>query len=239
MSDKITLLLRSRDATSGTSSNFRVSFQTNQYKGKYVRFKRVMLPLSYYNVNDNTNTLVVDIGAGNQSVTLTNGQYGLATSLASEVQTQLQTLDASFTCSYNSTTNKMTIARTGNYTLVLASSTCNELIGFGTTNKTGAATYTSDNIVVLDPNTTITLHANLISSTYEVTDYRSDVSLVIPVTESLGSYVNYYPSISEWFTSTSKQTTVISVELRDVYNRTLELNGAPVDVEVEFSNEMY
>jgi len=239
MSDKINLLLRSRDKFAGSSSNFNVSFQTNQYTGKFVRFKRVMFPLSYYNINSSSNSLSVDIGAGTQTVSLTIGQYSLPSLLASEIQTKLITLDATFLCSYSSLTSKLTISRTGNFTILTSISTTNDILGFNTINKTGSASYSSDNSVLLDPNTCITVHTDLISSTFECTDYRSDVSLVVPITQDLGTYINYYPNISEWFPSSNRNTTSVHVELRDAYNNILELNGLPVDIEIEFSNVMY
>lgn len=81
------------------------------------------------------------------TVTLTAANY-FPIALASHIQTQLQAVDATFTCTVSDTTGKFTIARTGAFSLLWSTggvNNCGAEIGFDeSADDTGAATYTSD-----------------------------------------------------------------------------------------------
>jgi len=91
-----------------------------------------------------------DIGAAELNAIITAGSYN-GTTLAAEIQTQLNATGGTFTVTYSLTTGKFTIARAaGNFTLRWQSgantaATIGTAIGFIiTADDTGAATYTSD-----------------------------------------------------------------------------------------------
>lgn len=94
-------------------------------------------------------------GGGEITSTLTSGTY-TADELATEIKTQMDadTLNArTYTVTYNSSTGKFTI--TGSVYLDIlfstgtnASSSCRDVIGFGTADFTGATTYTGPNISI-------------------------------------------------------------------------------------------
>lgn len=80
----------------------------------------VTTPMSITNVTAGFNTFLVDVGAGDQTVTIPIGVY-TASTLAAAVQTALVAIDATFTAAYNSTTQRVTITRgAGNYELKFA-----------------------------------------------------------------------------------------------------------------------
>jgi hypothetical protein len=241
MESKLSLLLRSRDKinSTDTGSNFKVQVQSRNLleNYQYVRFKRISIPLSYYNINNNTNTLVVDIGSGNQTITLTNGQYTTPTEIINEIKSKLLVLDATFDVTFNSITKRITILRTGNFSLILSLSTCNEIIGFNNVDSTGAATYTGSNFINFDPNQTLTLQTDIIKTDYLSTDNRDNINITIPVNESLGNVVNYYPPTREIFKKReAKNLQVFHIIILDYMKRQLDLNGLHTEIELEFFN---
>lgn len=88
-----------------------------------------VIPNSMYNVNEYSNTLLVNYGGNNYTYTFPNGNYTYQTFIT----TFKNTLPAIFNITYNNTTNKFTITNT-NYTFsVLQGSTMDYIFGFSST----------------------------------------------------------------------------------------------------------
>lgn len=83
-------------------------------KFSVMTLRDIILPLTYYNINDSNNTVLLKEGAGSWNlVTLTKGNY-TSSQFASEVATQLDAIGAgTYTVSISSITGKMTISVAG------------------------------------------------------------------------------------------------------------------------------
>jgi hypothetical protein len=95
-----------------------------------------------------------DEGGAELTATLTANYY-TAQTLATQVKAQLDAAGAlTYTVTYSESTGKFTIAATGNFTLRWNTGTnkavdASDLLGFSdAANETGAATYTSDTVVI-------------------------------------------------------------------------------------------
>lgn len=104
---------------------------------------------------DSTNKwITVDIGGGDVHTSITEQDYSDIRAVAAALQTALQVIDGTFTCSVG-ITGTVTIARTGNFDMTWktgahgsdnADDHIGTLLGFSdAADDTGAATYDSDN----------------------------------------------------------------------------------------------
>lgn len=76
---------------------------------------RIWKPAGNFTITSSNNSIYINDGS-NKTITLTSGNYTYST-LASHIQTQLNTSSTLWTCTYSSTTFKFTIAHTGSATL--------------------------------------------------------------------------------------------------------------------------
>lgn len=117
------IVLRSRDRTSGSSSEFEFKQVDQILEGEY-QVEWATIPNTLYNVSTTNNVLAVTSGTG--SATLTPGNYTGAT-LAAEVQTQLTAVHASArTVTYSSISNKLTITAADASATVFGPATAND-----------------------------------------------------------------------------------------------------------------
>ena len=159
-------------------------------KNQRIRINNFIIPYSFYTINNYNNKLLVTI-VGTYTITIPIGNYTIIT-LCAQLQTLLKVVDASFTCTYSQLTNKITIARTGNFILDGKYSTLNKIIGFNYTEKTGADSYTGDNCFKLSPRF-ITFHGKNISDfTHNMNTNGADSYFeTIPINSSSGNQINY------------------------------------------------
>lgn len=112
---------------------------------------------SEYFITPDNNKLDIDEGSGEETITLTSGQY-TGSELATEIETQLEAVSsAAYTVSYDKTIHRMTLTKSsGTFTIywnsgtnVSVSDNLARLLGFDTENNdTGALTYTSNHPMV-------------------------------------------------------------------------------------------
>lgn len=139
------IAVNSRDRITGNSNDFtyqlgRVLQNVNSFSLDFIS-----IPIAYYRVNSTNNRF--DVGAS--QVTLTEGDYTITT-LATEVQTQLQAINANYTCSVSG--NYLVLAHTTTaFTLDFnVDNSAYEVMGFVKTGSyTGTTSYTSPNSVNL------------------------------------------------------------------------------------------
>src|SRR5689334_17461696 len=154
------ITINSKDRYSRTSDNMIYNIQRNLIGVKAFKIEYIQILYSWYNINSSNNQIRIN---GSTTISITAGSY-TATSLASAISTALIAVDATFTCSFSSTTNKFTIARSTNFTLDLNSSlfTMKRQLGFnGTSQLSGASTYTSDSVINVHNNNSISLHSDV------------------------------------------------------------------------------
>jgi hypothetical protein len=107
----------------------------------YFQINKVVIPSSFYTISvaRKNNTLKVN----STLITIPDGTYSI-TDLCAYLQTQLVSIDASFTCTSSAIYKSVTIAMTSNFTIDLSLSKVAKALGFATTGSlTGASTYTS------------------------------------------------------------------------------------------------
>jgi len=119
----------------------------------------IKLPVSIYTINEFNNQLIItnENTLNGETITLTNGYYPSTTSLASAIQTDLNTnsIGLTFTVTADSLTNKLTITSGAiNHTLEFDADLkdyTKELLGFTEDSYSGAATYTAESLINLNP----------------------------------------------------------------------------------------
>jgi hypothetical protein len=202
------------------------------YGSMLMRLNKIMIPYSFYNVMAGKNTLITSLG----TVTITPGQYDVD-DLRSALETALIVLDATFTVAYSNLTKKFTIARTGNFDLTLSTSTINTLIGFGKVDKTGAATYTSDNVFDINNCQYLTMHSKRLNENNGniTTDGREGFICCIPVNVSTGSTIVFYPNYPiEYEYNRYKSITDDEIWFQHEDTSVINFNGCNWQMEMEF-----
>ena len=136
----------------GDSSNFIADFSNSPIeKGQYFLFSSVF-GNSFYNINDYNNKIYFKEGSTSLTATLTNGFYN-STNIISNIKSAMETISLAlgagltYTCSLNSTTNKITIlVSSGTFQMLMGSNIINSaryLLGF-TTDTTAQSVLTGD-----------------------------------------------------------------------------------------------
>ena len=147
----VTWLIRSADRTSGTNNVFRLKLDSplRIESGGWFRVAAVTIPMSMHTIRAGYNSSI-DVGGTNSgSVNITDGASSAA-ALAAEVTTQLQTIDAGYSCSWDSSTLQFTISHTTTaFTLDWATGanagfTANYALGFPATDTVSATSVSSD-----------------------------------------------------------------------------------------------
>jgi len=132
-----------------TPASYRVNLNDRIHM-RSIKMLSCQVPNSQNPIRASNNKLDFKYG-GNFTVTITPGRY-TGTQYASALQTEMKLVDAGFSVSYSSITNKLTIENPGNVFSMLnatgtnASSNHARLIGFSATDHTGDDTYDSDYI---------------------------------------------------------------------------------------------
>lgn len=176
-----------------TKTNNKYKLSNIWYKdAKNIQINWIKIPYSFYNITASNNVLVTSAG----TVTITPGQYDID-DITSAIQTQLVAFDATFTVTYSLITKKITIARSTNFNLTLASSTINRNIGFNNTNKTGASTYTSDNVYDVASCPFVYFHSKNLNYANSSTahDFREDVIMSVPCNVTTSNEIFYMPEL--------------------------------------------
>lgn len=229
-------VIKSRDRISGTPGNFVVDLKGLVKESSVFRIRKITLPLSYYNVNSSTNTLF--IGAPiNSAITLIPGQYTTGTQISASIQTELQILDASFVCTFNSLTQRITISRVGNFEIDLDQSTLNTILGFENTGTLSAnITYTGTKNFVADPNISISLQSEMLDDgDHHTTNSISNHIFSVAITENMGSVVNFYPPIKEFFpVEKSKTVNFVRFTFLDYKKEIIDFNGVDNEIDLVF-----
>ena len=158
------IFLDSQYRASGTPSNalftfsdfIKVPFNNIQL---IMSLKDCQISLSNYNIDDNSNTLIYDIGAGDVTVTMTNGNYS-----AYDIRDHINTLQTDLTFAYNLITNKFTITAVSDFTIRSTSKSLREF-GFTSADHTSvSSTLTSDSVCDLSGVTSIYVILNNFST---------------------------------------------------------------------------
>lgn len=190
--DDIYIQIDSKNRTSGSIQNARF------YVEKIANCKYIeVLDLQFFNIQytiDNRNRYVYFTDAGGATTsTLTKGRYDGDT-LATEIQTQLNTDSSGYTVSFSDTTLKLTISNASAFVLNTATTTTSAWLtmGFDTDADTSSATsHISDNMVKLSSKYYY-ITSNIVNSTHINNDLRDNILLIFSNTSNFGSLI-YHP----------------------------------------------
>lgn len=152
----VTWLIRSANRTSGTATDFRMKLEAplRIESGGWFRVGAVTIPMSMHSIRAGYNS-AIDVGGANAgTVNLAPGAYTAGT-LAAEVEAQLQTLDAGFSCSWSGTALAFTIAHSSTaFTLDWASganagANAGYALGFAPADTASGTSASSDSAATL------------------------------------------------------------------------------------------
>lgn len=143
------ILIDSRYKSYGSNSNFSVQFGDfgiDSGVDCYVSLDSCCFYNTQYTVNSYNNSITFNEGAGNLTLTLTEGNYD-GDSFATELETQLIAVGANtYSLAYSASTNKITITMGIGETLSFVS--IDSMFGFEEGN-TNTSSYVSENVVIL------------------------------------------------------------------------------------------
>lgn len=227
-----------RSATSTSSSDFNIRLSRNIKDVEKVIIKSVEIPISYYPVNNNTNSITFRGGSpSSYTATLTNKNY-TGDDLATEMQTKMNALLAGFVITYDEDTLKFTFTNsTNNFEIQVSPTTCGRIIGLGTENAGVASSYVSENIVNLSGTSHILLKSNFLSRGAELSlnDGSNDGYIFrVVVNEGFGSVLHYrVEAVNEHSFQYSKMLLdTLDFKLYDEEGNALDLNGGNWNIEL-------
>lgn len=147
MSLSNTRIIDTRNRFSGTTTNgeYRITRAENV---SFFKIDKVSYFNSQYSVDERNNKMVFD-QSGSLTATIVSGQYS-GTTLCSAVETALNLVGSGFTCTYVTSSNKITISHASNFELTTTNTTNSlyDYLGYDTSaNLTGTNSYTGTNMV--------------------------------------------------------------------------------------------
>lgn len=229
-------VFHSKDKDTNSSSNSDLIFKkVNLQKVSYFKIEYIHLFYSWYNISSSSNQIRIN---NSSTVSVTPGSYDSNT-LATALQTALQVVDATFTCTYSATTNKFTIARSTVFTMNLSSSlfTMKRQLGFNSTSDTASATsQVSDSCINIHNGNSITFHSDILGKALnnKFSDVRSDFVMSIPINVNPGDIIYYQPTTDNIYKfnepiNISEHVTFI---FKDIDSNTIDLNGTHWEMKI-------
>lgn len=225
------VIIDSRLRDNGTVSNFTYSLKWPIAQPNSFAVESVQLFNTAYTINDyNYMFYWTDSASVAHNSTLTKGNY-TATSLASHIQTIMNTEDTSagdtYTVTVPSVSGKMTIANDTNNFQLRFNTTTNSVaktLGFTETAKTGAQTYTGDNVVKLNTRYYLIYGDVGIQNTYSANEL-TNILAYVPNNVNFGDMIDYQPELAKSFKVTEKELSRLKIYIKDDNGNLVDLNG--------------
>lgn len=245
-----------RDGGSNEKPLFNISrhpilFSLEENKQYYLALHKVIIPKSYYEIDSNYNTFIVDEEGGSSvSVTIENGNYTID-ELISEIESELDsntTNSNDYTLSYDAIRNKITISFTGTSTDITINSiadgsTINQVLGLGipdTDNVTGddnsinilaAASYEGLFAVNEVTKPYLEILSNISTDNYYDNTNILNMGCVVPVDDERNGLIVYDNANDEGGKINKHTINRVELQLIDPYGNQIDLNGAPWSVD--------
>lgn len=223
------VLIRSKDRLSGTSSNFRL----NSYypiHGQY-RVHNVQIPRTNYNVNSNNNRIYfIDADAVNYTGIITPGSYTSSTLTSAIVSAMEAVSSQTYTVTFSATTGKLTITPgAGTISMLFSTFTTNSarfLLGFNEENTTPGSSITSTNSVDLAFPSSVSIYINeSLDTNYCIfKETGSEYSVYVPFIQSYGSYTDLNSNDIQQKIKL-RTTKSLNIRILDHDNNEVDLNG--------------
>lgn len=224
------LLIKSRDRTSGTSSNFLIASSTYNVEGEYL-LKYALVPNGFYNVNSQNSTFQFDEGAGLITVSLTQGNYDVTTlsTLVANALTTASGAGRTYSASIGAASNRITISNdlSGDTSLDFSlQPRAANLLGFSTSTVAAIHPVVGDQAVDLSSPSSIGILINQASERgYDNIGSQNCGTFYIPLNQAFGSYVSLSPHDLPQI-ATFKRTRILQIRLVDTSSgEPLDLNG--------------
>jgi len=203
-------------------------------RGRKMRYRvqNFIFPLSFYLVDDNNNSLVID----STTYTLTNGNY-----TASTLRDLLDgILPETYTVTYSTTTNKYTFSNTSGDFTISSASTCLILLGFteDEDHTSSSNSLTSDSVANLTGqyNCVYIQISNLTTSNIGVDGAKTTVCKSIPVSETLGSIMYYQDNTAVYSNIFNESVSFLHIRILAEDMRTpVDFQGQQWNMCLEFS----
>ena len=238
MSQNKLYLIRSRDRQLNyPSHNFAINLSgdTIDVGNYHLQFANVQN--TSYTVRTNVNdTIYFNENSTNKSATITPGYYTSST-IAAAIKSAMDTASsafATFTVTFSSATQKLTIASTQNFSLTFGTYTARSiarLLGFNAADTTAATSAIGNNVINFGEPLSFAIRIR------EAADYNvscingSYASFVIPMDVGYGEY-KYYRSNYDFpqYCRFTTRCTRLNIEIRDFEGNILDLNGSDFEL---------
>ena len=227
MSNQI-IHIDSSDRSSGNHNDFKVIIHDNQLgNNKDVSIHSLIIPFSYYAINDNNNDFLAG-PTGGDTITLTNGNY-TSNELATELKTQLDAvLTPTYTVSHDSKTGKFTFSSGDSSDFVIITDTKNyKYLGFNasSTNNSASGSLVSTNVIDVAGTRYIDIRSNLHTHSSNSSNNNRDLlARIYPNSDPFAS-IFYDHSSFEGVYFDGNYLRQLELALYDDNNDLLDLNG--------------
>lgn len=223
------IIIRSADRLSGTSSdNFTINLLQKLEKGTY-ELVELDIPYTIYPVTANNNRVYINDGVL-KTIILPVQDY-TASQLAAELQTQLLAASVNTaTATFNTQTNRITIASGASFTMRMASNTdrsAAQVIGFTTDTVSGTSAVGDQIVNLSNPNqiivditgcASVDSYSNRQTATFNISAYQA---------QSFGDVVNWRRS--EGYIQKMnlfEDAMMLQIRLKDGVGNGISLNGS-------------
>jgi len=237
--------LNSKDAikyNNGTS-DCEFNFNTIEILPQYyihLSVKHAVIPYSFYNVNKTNNTLIIRSFSipfsysSLQTITLSIGNHNVNT-LLSDLKSKI---DSHFTITYNSITNKMTFTNSLYDFCLVSSSTCLEILGFGTTTTDiydNGLSLTSLYVMNLQPVQCICINSNFISNSITSGNQNNGTIIAsMPINNQPFTMITYSNQTNYKINLFSNVFNRISIKFQDQNGNLIDLNNLHWSMTLQF-----
>ncbi len=213
-----------RTSSSLSSADFVIDLKNDFHDVKKATLLACNIHNTLYNVKDDTRSFIINDGSI-KTATIPPGSYDVL-ALCSAIQTALNVVSSNFTVTYDSITMKITVSRTSVFSII-GTSSLRLVMGYSQVDKTGATTYTADNVVNLNPITTLFLQIQELSS-HSISTCGTLFTYIIPLAVNSGEIATF--SSGSFYHQTvelSKKTNISRLHVRLCSDNqiTAELNG--------------
>lgn len=210
---------------------FQLPYKLQFYRDVFIKVESLQIPVSWYSIDDDNDTLNLLINATPVIITLPHGNYDLY-EIASYLSNQLGSYNTVVT--YSENTNKMTFTYSGAGSFsILLTSTCMTLLGFNNETYTGA-TITSVNVCDI----VRVMRLMVVTPSFQVNNYSSNgvpyagLLAGVPVNNLFNSVIDYRGT-AEMYTPNT-EFFQITIQLLDETMSRIDLNGANWTLSLSF-----
>jgi hypothetical protein len=232
------IVLNSKNSYNKNKDQPEYYFNTSIFVHKY-KLENLELPLTFFTINSSNNSLVINNGTTDATITIPVGDY-TSTSICSTLETLLNAAPIAeiFTVTYSTVTYKVTIACSGTFK-ILSSSTCQSWLGLGETDTSLVASYTCPNVLDLTgPKSVYVVSSELSSDKVLYGGERMNIIAKVPLHNAKGAILYYEDAKSYGWATAKTDLSTLSLRLLDADTlKPIELNGSSWSCTLGYSDD--